>query len=186
MGGMFMNIGKKISKYRKLKDLTIRELASLANVTPSLLSQIERGLANPSINTLKLVSKALNVPIYQFFLETPDNKDLIVRANERKKMIFPNSSIFSYELLTSDLSGNIEFILMKLSPGSASSDKPMGHNGEEVAFIINNKVKLYLDDNEYVLDEGDSVKIPPMMKHKWENSFDKTVSVIFAITPPVF
>ena len=35
-----INIGEKITQYRKSKGLSIRELAKLANVTPSLLSQI--------------------------------------------------------------------------------------------------------------------------------------------------
>ncbi|EPZ54464.1 helix-turn-helix family protein [[Clostridium] sordellii ATCC 9714] len=46
--------------------MTIKEVANITGVTPSLLSQIERGLSNPSINTLKLISKALDVPLFYF------------------------------------------------------------------------------------------------------------------------
>lgn len=51
-----IDIGKKVEKYRKAKGLSSRELAKLAEITPSMLSQIERGLANPSIQTLKGLS----------------------------------------------------------------------------------------------------------------------------------
>ena len=50
-----INIGEKISLIRKKQNLSIRDLAKLAEVTPSLLSQIERGLANPSVNSLKSI-----------------------------------------------------------------------------------------------------------------------------------
>jgi len=63
-----VDISKNITTYRKMKDLTIKELATLTGVTPSLLSQIEKGTANPSINTLKQISYALDIPIFNFFI----------------------------------------------------------------------------------------------------------------------
>ncbi|MCY8830199.1 helix-turn-helix domain-containing protein, partial [Bacillus atrophaeus] len=50
-----IDIGKKIAKYRKAKGFSSKELANLSEITPSMLSQIERGLANPSIQTLKIL-----------------------------------------------------------------------------------------------------------------------------------
>lgn len=181
-----INIGQKILEHRKAKGLNIRELAELANVTPSLLSQIERSLANPSINTLKLISKALAVPLFTFFVSSINTKDLVVRANNRKRMIFPESKDFAYELLSPDMNGAIEFLLMKLTPNSCSSEESMGHEGEEVAFVMDGKINLYLGDELIILNTGDSVKIPPFSKHKWHNPYDLSSNVVFAITPPVF
>ncbi len=181
-----VNIGKKILEYRKSKNLSIRELAKLAQVTPSLLSQIERGLANPSINTLKIISKSLDVPVFTFFMASVDTNDLVVRGDKRKKMIFPESNNFTYELLSPNLKGSIEFALMKLTSDSHSSENLMSHEGEEAAFVIKGKVDLHLEDEVITLKQGDSVRIVPHMKHKWENSYDEDTDVIFAITPPSF
>lgn len=63
------NFYSKIKEYRIAKNLTIKELAEKANITSSMLSQIERGLANPSINTLKLIAQALDTPLFKFFIE---------------------------------------------------------------------------------------------------------------------
>ena len=41
----------------------------MADITPSMLSQIERGSANPSIQTLKVLAKALDVPTFSFYLK---------------------------------------------------------------------------------------------------------------------
>lgn len=101
-------------------------------------------------------------------------------------MIFPESKNFSYELLSPDLNGDIEFVLMKLTPGSCSSNEPMCHDGEEVAIVIEGSVTLFLSDDKYVLNKGDSVRISPKLSHKWQNAFDKSTSVIFAVTPPSF
>jgi len=181
-----INIGQKIVEYRKMKDLSIRDLAKLAEVTPSLLSQIERGLANPSINTLKNIAKVLEVPLFTFFTTPVNTKEVVVRADRRKKMMLPESEDIIYELLSPDLNGAIEFAIMKLTPGSKSSEGLMEHDGEEVAFILEGKVKIYLEDTVIDLNTGDSVRITRGMKHKWENTYDKDSSVVFAITPPTF
>ena len=181
-----INIGKKIMEYRKSKNLNIRELAKLADVTPSLLSQIERGVANPSINTLKIIAKVLETPIFAFFVSTVGVEDLIVKNGERKKIVFSENHNFSYELLSPDLSGAIEMALMTIKQDSWSSEEIMGHEGEEVAYIIEGKIKLYLDNEDVILEKGDSVKIPPHMKHKWENRFKEDAIIVFAITPPTF
>ncbi|MEI2393383.1 helix-turn-helix transcriptional regulator, partial [Priestia megaterium] len=57
-----------------------------------MLSQIERGLANPSIQTLKVLAKNLDIPTFMFFLEETNTSDLVVREDQRKKMIVDNLS----------------------------------------------------------------------------------------------
>ncbi|MGW8423910.1 helix-turn-helix domain-containing protein [Peribacillus simplex] len=178
-----IDIGKKVEKYRKAKGLSSRELAKLAEITPSMLSQIERGLANPSIQTLKVLAKTLNVPTFSFLLEETDTEDLIVRSSRRKKMIIDN---LSYELLSPDFTGNLATAIMKVPPNISSSESPIEHRGEEVAFILEGKIKLYLGEEEYILEAGDSVKIPANFKHKWENNFSQIAAVLFSVTPPAF
>ncbi|HWO97417.1 MAG TPA: cupin domain-containing protein [Bacillus sp. (in: firmicutes)] len=178
-----INIGKKVEKYRKAKGLSSRELAKIAEITPSMLSQIERGLANPSIQTLKVLAKALDVPTFSFLLEETNTEDLVVRSNERKKMVVDN---LSYELLSPDFTGTLATAIMTIPPNTASSEKLLEHKGEEIACVLEGKIKVFLDDEEYILETGDSVKIPAYMKHKWENNFNKNAAILFSVTPPSF
>ncbi|MED2991583.1 helix-turn-helix transcriptional regulator, partial [Bacillus thuringiensis] len=50
-----INVGQKIMAFRKGAGLTSKRLAELADITPSMLSQIEKGITNPSLQTLKLI-----------------------------------------------------------------------------------------------------------------------------------
>lgn len=178
-----IDIGKKVEKYRKAKGFSSRELAKIAEITPSMLSQIERGLANPSIQTLKVLAKALDVPTFSFLLEETRTEDLVVRAKERKKLVVEN---LSYELVSPDFTGTLATAIMKVPPQTASSEKLLEHKGEEVAFVLEGKIKVFLDEGQYILEAGDSVKIPAYMKHKWENHFDKNAVILFSVTPPAF
>ncbi|MCY9198969.1 helix-turn-helix domain-containing protein, partial [Bacillus atrophaeus] len=80
-----IDIGKKIANYRKAKGFSSKELANLSEITPSMLSQIERGLANPSIQTLKILAKNLNIPTFMFFVEDTETSNLVVKPIKRKK-----------------------------------------------------------------------------------------------------
>lgn len=176
-----LNIGEKIAQYRKNKNLSIRELAKMAEVTPSLLSQIERGLANPSVNSLKSIANALHEPLFSFFTSEVIRKDLIVRASNRKKVIIPGGDDVIYEILSPGMSDNLEFAIMNLSPKTSSCREHIHHNGYEIAYILEGKVKLYLDNEEFYLNTGDSVKIPVGIKHKWENDGEYETRVVFAV-----
>lgn len=178
-----LNVGNQLTKFRKEKGYSMRKLAELGGITPSMLSQIERGLANPSIQTLKVLSSVLDVPIFYFFLEEKATDNLITRKNEHKRMEIKE---LSYELLSPDLEGQLETVIMRVPNGVTSSDVPVGHKGEEIAYVLNGKINLYLDSQMYVLESGDSVKIPAYMVHKWENMETEEAKVIFSVTPPSF
>ena len=178
-----IDIGKKVEKFRKAKGLSSRELAKLAEITPSMLSQIERGLANPSISTLKILAKCLDVPTFSFLLEEINTSHLVVRSNERKTMKVKE---LTYSLVSPDFTGNLATAIMEVPPMNSSSESPLAHKGEEVAYVLEGKIKVYLEEEVYVLEKGDSVKIPSHLKHKWDNPFEEKAVILFSVTPPIF
>lgn len=181
-----IDISKNITEYRKSKNMNIKELANLTGVTSSLLSQIEKGTANPSINTLKQISNALDVPLFNFFINDVATDSLVVRKESRKKIMFSEDDSFAYELLSPNSKGEIEMMLMKIPPQQSSSKEQFSHRGEEVAYVIKGDVRLYLMNSIIDLNCGDSVKIPSHSNHKWENIGEYDCEVIFAVTPPSF
>ncbi len=181
-----INIGEKILEYRKSKKMSIKNLSELSGVTSSMLSQIERGHANPSINSLKSIAQALDVPIFNFFIAQQNSNSLVVRANQRKKMIFPENDDFAYELLSPDTNGAIGTMLMTLARGTNSSDHLMEHTGEEEAYVVSGKVDLHLSNEIITLNTGDSVRILSHMKHRWVNTYEEECKVIFSVSPPMF
>lgn len=183
-----INIGKKIADIRKNKKLSIKDLSSMAGVTASMLSQLERGLTNPSINTLKTIAQVLEVQLFTFFIEEEKKDNLVVKPSDRRQVILPSegNEIITYELLSPDLNGDVELAIMTLTPKSHTSKDNFKHYGEEVAYVSQGNVILYLNDDEITLNEGDSVKIPPNMMHRWYNPFDTQSVVIFAVSPPSF
>ncbi|HIX60089.1 MAG TPA: cupin domain-containing protein [Candidatus Blautia gallistercoris] len=180
-----INLGAKVQEFRNMRQYSLRELAARAELTPSMLSQIENNSANPSINTLKSIAAALEVPMFKFFQTNAISEELIVRKGNYIKLGSVRDGVI-YDLLTPDLSGSIEFCLMEIPPKSVTSVEEKSHVGEEVAYVISGDAVIHLDGKKFELSQGDCVKIPPGVKHLWENVKDMVARVIFAITPPSF
>ena len=74
-----MNIGEKIKTIRKEKKMTQSALAG-QRITRNMLSSIERGTANPSLETLEYIAKKLDTPLAYFF---SDNNSLFFFEKEK-------------------------------------------------------------------------------------------------------
>ena len=75
------DIGRRLAAYRGERGLRVAELAREIGVTPSLISQIERGQSRPSVSTLFALAQALDVPVDAFFREpaAASPPDLVMR-----------------------------------------------------------------------------------------------------------
>ena len=70
-GDLAGDIGRRLAAHRGQRGMRVAELAREVGVTPSLISQIERGLSRPSVSTLFAIAQALDVPVDAFFREPP-------------------------------------------------------------------------------------------------------------------
>ena len=91
-------IGSRIRELRKDRKINLVDMAEKVGLSPSYLSQIERGLINPSLASLRKVARELNVPIYEF-LKDEDEKGILIKKDKRIKLELPDTDIV-YEFLT--------------------------------------------------------------------------------------
>jgi mannose-6-phosphate isomerase-like protein (cupin superfamily) len=63
-------IGEKLRSVRQSRQMSLRQLAKMADISPSMLSQIETGKAYPSVRSIYNIAAALSLPVDYFF---PDN-----------------------------------------------------------------------------------------------------------------
>lgn len=177
-------IGETISNYRKKSGMTIKDFSVHSGVSTSLISQLERGNANPSLNVLKLIAKALNVPLFSLFIHEIDTGTLISRQKERKKVYRKNENHRVYDVLTPDfMNAPIELLIMDLKPNKATTDTYFMHlDKEEIAVVMKGKVTVELEEREYELEENDVVRIPSNIKHRFINNSDELCNVLFVLT----
>lgn len=71
----------KIREYRKQKQLTIKELAALTDMSISYISQIERGEIDPSLSALRKIAGVFQIPLYLLLDDMERSDNLTIKKN---------------------------------------------------------------------------------------------------------
>lgn len=182
--------GNQIRQYRIQRGLSVRELAARAQVSPSLISQIENRRTDPSISSLRRIAEALDVSI--FYLLDPDGhrrrnsqiEEMIVRRGARRRVVLPEAGL-EYELLCPDVDRQLEVWIGRLDVGQATSDEPRGHGGEEVMLVLSGQMELQYGSETVVLGPEDSVYLSGPVPHRHRAIGDEPLVFLSALTPPV-
>lgn len=80
----------------------------------------------------------------------------------------------------------IEMIITTLKAGGASCDQPLSHPGEECGFLISGCVRVYVGEETFDLNEGDTVYFDATLPHRIVNLGAEKAEILSAITPPSF
>src|SRR5262249_2985669 len=84
-------VGGQVAAYRKERHLKVSELARAVGVSPSLISQIERGQSQPSVSTLFALAEALDVPVDAFFAEGSDENGTSAKPATKARATEPST-----------------------------------------------------------------------------------------------
>lgn len=185
---MLHAIGTKIRTMRKERGLTVERLSELSGVSTGIVSQVERGKANPSFSTMVQLAHGLGIPVGRLF-DGDDHRSPVVRKVERRRIDghgLAEGDGGLYELLTPDLNGALEATWVETPPGYDSSDTPYRHNGEEFGLILSGAKDVYLDGVRHHLETGDSIRYASTIPHWYVNSGDETCVAVWVITPPTW
>ena len=177
------NIGKKIKEERKGKGLNLQDVASRSNITAGLLSKIENFRAVPSLPVLLNISKALEVNMADLVENVVSNKEasfLLVKKGDRKIEEREDSEGLIYEsLIHQDISGiNFRANIFKVKAGTYRV--PLATEAMELIYVISGSVTYGFDNEEVVLEEGDTFYFDGSFPHSVKNDLDQQ-TVLFKV-----
>ncbi len=180
-------VGKRIRARRTSAGLTLEELAARAGVSTGALSQLERGVGNPSLGTLSQVAHALGTTL-PTLLDTAPTVSPVVRRESRRRIALHDADQegATYELLTPDLARLLEVIWVETEPGNSTEKTPFVHGGEEVGVVIEGVSEVHVGDETFLLRAGDAISYPSTTPHWFANPSGKRNKIIQIITPPTW
>lgn len=174
-------VGSRIKQVRRRRGWTIKQLAERAEFTPSFLSQVERGVASPSIASLQRIAGALAIPTFHLLLDT-EHGSPVVRSAERRLITHPGVAV-PYELLCPPASATLEVAIATLPPGVASSTGFLSHEGEECALVLTGFMQAMLAESSYFLSQGDSIFLNSLVPHRYLNCGTEDLVFLVAMAP---
>jgi transcriptional regulator with XRE-family HTH domain len=187
------DLGNEIRQLRKVRGITLQQLALATGKSVGFLSQVERNLTLPSVAALQDISEALAVHIGWFFPEDPSGdpaeREHVVRRQNRRRLTYSELSGTEYlglhdELLSANLNGQLALGISRYEPGASTGDDSYAHDGEEAGLVLSGQLQLTIDGRVHLLQAGDSFSFESKLQHRYVNpsASDETL-VIWANTP---
>jgi len=182
------DIGKRLRRFRKEKKMTLRGLGQIVGCSESLLSKIENNRVDPSLKTLHSITTALGVPISALFAE-PELSKVVYRGAERPQLRVPakthGGGVVIERLVPHTPDHTLECNIHIVAPGDGSEGS-IGHEGEEVGYILEGQLELVVDGVTYMVYPGDSFTFRSELPHSYVNNGTTTAKILWANTPPTF
>lgn len=163
-----VSVGAKVRELRKERNLSQRDLACQAGLSPNAISLIERDEISPSVATLQRLAVALNVKMSYFFEDDDTQLSVIhVKASDRP-------SLTSKGLLIAGLGHRLreqelEPFFVSLAPEAESGRQPVIHSGHEFVCCLRGMVEYEIDGIIYQLQTGDFLLFEAELPHHWRN-----------------
>jgi transcriptional regulator with XRE-family HTH domain len=190
-------VGRRIRERRIAVGLVLEQLAARSGVSTGALSQLERGVGNPSLGTLIQVAHALGTTV-PMLLDIASATSPLVRREERRRITLHDGDQegatyhdgdqegATYELLTPDLGRLLEVIWVETEPGNTTEGTPYVHAGQEVGVVIEGVSEVHVGDETHLLRAGDAISYLSTTPHWFRNPSSKRNKIIQVITPPTW
>jgi transcriptional regulator with XRE-family HTH domain len=190
-------IGARLRQRRLELGITARELARRVDCSPSLISQVERGRAVPSVSTLWALVTELRMSMDRLFdpaqegaadsgenaKGTPGGEPggPVLRRNARPRITLERGVV--WERLTAVAGKDMEFLEVCYRVGQSVPDAEhaIQHTGQEYAVIIEGALSTQIGFDHYVLEVGDSLTFDSTIPHRFWNAGDVPARAIWVV-----
>lgn len=156
--------GQRIRRLRKASNRTLQDLAEDASLSVSFLSQVERGLSEPSFDSLLRIAGSLNVPMTAIVRDEPAGTDGV------GSHIAHESGVYRDRFVTPDTARTIQVLEAILEPGTRSRVRAYVHpEDEECVYVLQGEIEFIVDGESRRLAAGDALMIDPRLPHSYAN-----------------
>jgi transcriptional regulator with XRE-family HTH domain len=182
-------MGDRLRQARQARGLSLRGLAEVLGVSPSLISQVETGRAKPSVNTLYALANELGISLDSLLFmdaeppapeasdHSPDDisettlpHDPVQRAASRSTIRLGSGVV--WERLTTESIKNVDFLHVTYEVGGESSpaDAYQRHSGQEWGYVLSGTLTVRIGFEEFLLQPGDAISFDSATPHRLFNA----------------
>jgi transcriptional regulator with XRE-family HTH domain len=196
-------MGERLRDARAARGLSLRALADRLGVSPSLISQVERGLAKPSVNTLYALASELEISLDELlFVDARPSRGAsrlapatsasspsipylpaipVQRAGDRRTIRLASGVV--WERLTTESIPNVDFLYVTYEVGGASSPEHefQRHGGQEWGYVLSGRLGVTVAFDDHVLEAGDAIALDSTLPHRLYNLGDEPVHAIWFV-----
>ncbi|MGD8862505.1 MAG: XRE family transcriptional regulator [Myxococcales bacterium] len=161
-------LGPNLRRLRKARGLTQQELAGLASVPRATLASMERDGANPGLEGVVTVARALDVSLDELVSPPPEHRIFKMTAAQAKEYRDDAGRYLSRQL-SPLASRGVQLQHVRLSPGCDSRGRPHPMGAQEFFFCFRGTATLTVADEVLQVEPGALVQFPGHLPHRYQN-----------------
>jgi len=165
--------------------LTVRGLASRSGVSPSMISDVERGMKSPTISTLAALAEALETPLSTLVESPAPTRILVLKASERQWLVEAGTGSKRDRFAPTVAGSEIEFLRYVVPRHTSAGPFPPHAPGTiEHVYLVSGKIRVTLGKVVADLEGGDSCSCFADEPHSFDNRDGKVPAELIIITEP--
>ena len=173
----------RVTELRKKHKLTLDQLAAASGVSRSMLSQIERGQANPTLAVTFRIAQAFGITIGELVDQPWASSTIeVVHGDDPNNLFRSDDECRIRTLSPLHMEKNIEFYELRIAPNARLSSAPHYEGTKELLTVTSGSVRVLSGNNSCNLSEGDSAHYRADLEHTIENCGDKELVCYLVVT----
>ena len=166
-------IGSRLQALRKQQGLSLDDLAATSKVSRSMLSQVERGLANPTFATLWALTQALGIDISQLIGDAADERDQqieVIEAHNVPRIQSADGHCTLRILSPPETTGEAEWYWLEIEPGASLTSQPHTAGCREHLSIIDGEAMVISAEVQQKAGGGATLRYRADVPHSISNA----------------
>lgn len=177
------SLSSRVIELRKRRGLTLEQLAAASGVSRSMLSQIERGKANPTLAVTLRIAQAFGMNIGDL-VDQPwtASRIEVVRSDDANQLFRDDRECRIRTLSPLHMEKSVEFYEVRLAPAARLHSFAHFEGTRELLTVTQGRARIVAGDNRCELNPGDSAHYHADLEHTIENSGEEELVCFLVVT----
>lgn len=172
-------IAYNMKTLRAERNLSLGQLSKITGISKTMLSDMEKGGSNPTINTLWKIAHGFNVP-YSRLLDGVESKPSLVTREELLQQSEECTHYRVYFYFNTIPGRNFEIMIGELDPHCEHTTASHGPNAQEYLYLISGKLKVKTElIDVQTLRPTDALSFDSSVEHTYINEGDEMATFLF-------
>ena len=175
------NVSVNLRRIRKSKQMSLDNVAQETGISKSMLGQIERGEANPTIGTIGKIISGLRVN-FMDLIASPQEESYLVRRKLLSPVKEEEDGYVSYVYFPYEQGRDFEIYEITVRPGRSYRCTSHGERTMEYLVVCDGELSLEAGEECHLLGAGDAIRFHTDRAHVYRNSGDAPLKFFTVFT----
>lgn len=162
-------IARNLKALREKKKLSLEKVAELTGVSKTMIGQIERGESTPTITTIWKIANGLKIS-FTSLINTPQTDTKVILRSDIKSLSEDNGKYRVYPNFPFENDKRFEVYSVEIEKGGFLSADAHMDGTEELLTVFEGELTIRVNNNEYTVRNGDSIRFKADRPHTYHNS----------------